>query len=807
MTIPKWLLPVIAVVAALAIGVAGLLVGSKFAVPTQTTVAAPTVLAPVLGPIDPSVAVTADSSSPELGSRTVTKPGTFPVGTIPSDINAKLDGLAAADDPSDPSDPALLPGSDPSPGGDPCSPADGSAPPADCPGGLHSVILHTIALPALTVSVTRGSYVECAGTVVPDGSLLIQVVTNAPAATDLTWQQDGGESHTIHVASTGDQNDTWQRSLSAADSIDSWIWVKVCYAIPGIDPWLGTRITTDATDFQSRHATNQQTLPANLTPTRPPADIIPVGNSTVFVSAPSRPQDEVRIRAFAVPDGDTPNCDNATDITGTLQLVRPLETHTVSRDSLTAMHYDTSFTLRTSTAFAVPAQTRIMVCVRWYAEGRAAWDRDTPAYLDELILVAPQVVAPVVTLDSVVLSGSVAANAVQITGSTEDGIDCGSRWSGPTAAGSAVTLSDAAVVCDFNSLLGRQDADGSLNVVTHVQTDHGLAVMEYLLPIQLSPCADGCAARTRAFDVPLSTFVRPTGICIGDCPTNTGQSAGTARVTAHWPAQAAGGNAGWYFGEHVQGVANVTPPDYPRMDDTAAVVLGAVDVANRSQSATLHLRTDRPVSYRVDLQAGACLRPGGFAGIINNVGTSDSVVQIPGLCLGSSYNLRVTLSDAEGDESIYSAGSSEHFWLGGQFFTQPTPALLTEQLTITKPDAPLVYIRTLQVDLDFQRSSLTVVPAQNCFDGAITPLLVTGSFDLAENIPVSIYVNYSLGTDPQAAYLHPDGSLRCSPGASGGYLHFTGSVTLEQISAGASVQMTDPTTGYIATLSLHNYHP
>lgn len=816
MTIPKWLLPVISIVAAIAVAASAVLIGMHFASPSDTTVAAPTVVAPVLGPVDPSVALSAVadkdgnlSSSPVLGSRTVTAPGTFPVGTVPSDIAQQVADLAAADNPGDPTDPALLPADNPAPVGDPCSPADGSDPPAGCPGGLHSVILHDIALPPLTVGVGSTTRQVC-GSYDPSDttSLFLEVVTNAPASTVVTWQQDGSPAHTLTVSSTDAVNTRWQSDLAGADSINSWIWVRTCLPIHGVDPYLSTRITMAATDFQGRRATKTQTWQASQQPGRPRTDIIPVGNSTVFVSAPFRPQDEVRIRAFTVQDEAIPNCDNATEITGSLRVVSPLETHVVSRDSLTAAHYDTSFTKRTSTAFAVPAQTRIMVCVRWYAEGRAAWDQDTPSYQDELILAAPAVVSPVVTLEAVSLSRSFAANSIQITGSTEDGIDCGSNWTGPEANGSLFTHVNSYVVCDFGSLLGRQDADGALNVVTHVPTDHGVAVMSNLLPIQLAPCADGCAARTRTFDVPLSTFVRPTALCSGDCPTNTGQSIGTARVTARWPAQAAGGTPGWYFGEHVEGVADMTPPDFPRMDDTVSIALGAVDTVNRSQSASFHIRTDRPSSYRVDLNSGGCIRPGGADSYTSSVAATDATVNLRGLCLGTGYRVTVTLSDAAGHTSVYALGSSEHFWLGGQFFTESSASSITAELSVSKAGAPLVYVRTIQLDLDNQRSTIHVIPGYDCYNGAITPSRRAGDFHFSENIPIAVYVAFSLGTDPQVTDIAADGSTQCRPvSLDQTRINFTGAVTLDQIAAGATVRMTDPTTGYVATLTLHNYHP
>jgi hypothetical protein len=230
-------------------------------------------------------------------------------------------------------------------------------------------------------------------------------------------------------------------------------------------------------------------------------------------------------------------------------------------------------------------------------------------------------------------------------------------------------------------------------------------------------------------------------------------------------------------------------------------------MANRSQSASFTLRTDRPVSYRVDLNPGACLRPGGVNSIISSVGTTTDVVQIPGLCLGTTYGLTVTLSDSDGNISIYSMGRNEHFWGGAQFTTAASRSNLTAQLSISKPGGGLVYVRTIQVDADYQRLSTAVQPAQNCWDGAITPALTSESPELGEDVSISVYVAYLPGDQPQREYLHPDGSLRCSPvaGADQQYLHLTGTVTLEQIASGASVVMTDPDSGYVATLALHNH--
>src|SRR4051794_33839485 len=63
MNIPKWLLPVIGVIAALAVGVAAVLVGMRFAPPAPASSYAgpPTVTVPVLAPVDQSSSVLDDA--------------------------------------------------------------------------------------------------------------------------------------------------------------------------------------------------------------------------------------------------------------------------------------------------------------------------------------------------------------------------------------------------------------------------------------------------------------------------------------------------------------------------------------------------------------------------------------------------------------------------------------------------------------------------------------------------------------------------------------------------------------------------
>lgn len=810
MTVPKWLIPVLAVVAALAVGVAAVFIGFRFATAQAVPVAAPTITAPVLAPVDPASALASDlgsdgtvSASPIAGLRSVTDPDSVGADAVPPDIVDAVGALAASDDPG--SDPAALAAADSAgSGGDPCAPSDGSTPPADCPPGLMSTVLHDIALPAFMVADPTSA--DCNTRAYGPDFVQFGVVTNAPAHTVMTWQQDGGDIHTVNLATSDSDNAAWQNSLAGADSIGPWIYLHVCVTLDHLTPFEGVRVTLHSTDFQGRTASTDHTHFPQDTRQRPPTDIIPVGNSTVFVSAPLTADDEVRIRAIPVPASGTASCDDAPALTGSFQVIRPQETHPVSADSLAAAGYKPEFTLRTSTAFAVPAATQVLVCVRWYNLHRSpVWESDSPYFRSELRLASPDLDVPTVRLDSMVLNTPVAHDSITIDGATEGGSHCGS-WTGPDADGRTVDLGGGIDFCAFSTLLGRSDADGALNVTTRVQTPGGLAVMPNLLPIALEPC-ESCAGRTRTFDVPLSTFVRPTGLCSGDCPANTGQAVGVARITATWTPRLGSGSPGWYFGERVEGAYTVPPPDFPRMDTSYSVVLGPVDSATRSQSASFRLVTDRQVSYRVQLNDGACLQPGGSPVVSSDALNTSVEVHLAGLCLGSHYGMSVTLTAADGSTATYTTGLSEHFWPASEFYTTPATQQVIAALSITKPGAPLVYLSDLRLSFAGTRSSLGVRPGRQCFDGPITPAATNEELHVGEQIPVEVYLAYRPGDQADPATRYADGALECTPadGTAQQYLRFTGSVTIGQILAGATVTMTDPASGYTATLALH--HP
>src|SRR3954471_20069096 len=97
MTIPKWLLPVIAIVAGLAVGVAATLVGMRFATPSAA-VPLKTETVPILAPTGPSATDTGTDPyavSGAVGSAQIVSPGQHGATLVDADSQRTIDGYNA----------------------------------------------------------------------------------------------------------------------------------------------------------------------------------------------------------------------------------------------------------------------------------------------------------------------------------------------------------------------------------------------------------------------------------------------------------------------------------------------------------------------------------------------------------------------------------------------------------------------------------------------------------------------------------------------------------------------------------------
>ncbi|HTN57718.1 MAG TPA: hypothetical protein VL043_05595, partial [Protaetiibacter sp.] len=111
MTVPKWLVPALAIVAALAVGVAATLLGRALATPDAVAVPSGTVVVPVLAPVpepphpsddEPSAGDPGEAGetpvSETVAEREITLPASDPDAIDPA-LAALIDTLAEAADP------------------------------------------------------------------------------------------------------------------------------------------------------------------------------------------------------------------------------------------------------------------------------------------------------------------------------------------------------------------------------------------------------------------------------------------------------------------------------------------------------------------------------------------------------------------------------------------------------------------------------------------------------------------------------------------------------------------------------------
>ncbi|MEO5534659.1 MAG: hypothetical protein ABIR17_05950 [Pseudolysinimonas sp.] len=817
MTVPKWLIPVISVVAALAVGIAAALVGGLFAAPQSTTITAATIQAPVLAPVagDQTLKELLDANpddfpvSGTVGVGTAVDPDSVPSGVLPDDVSTLLDDLDNAPDPADVAPPGTDPTS-PAPTGDPCA-DDPSGP--ECPTGIPGTILAIGGeLPALRVVATGANSADCPA---PEaGMIRFIATTNAPVTFDQYFISfTGGTSINTHVPleTTDAQRTAWNDANTA--NPDQTATIAYCIERSGYTTDSNVQVNLSATDDLGRTASATITVRASNGLDVPPTRIYPIGSSTVFASAPHT-ADEV-VRMFVYDQAVVPSCDYA-DGAGTYPTLRSPTTEVVSDSYLSDHSYEPDYTRRTSATFAVPVATNLLVCIGWFPahDSRPSFSRDTPLRVSEYPMTSPDVSAPRVVVTEAETWGGVATGSVTLDATTENGQFCG-EWTGPSSTSTGVVL------CDYAALLGRTDAGGSMLVTTRVPTAAGLAVNHQLLDVSLLSCDGGCAGRTRTFDVPLSSFVRPTSICSQNCDVPVGQSVGVARFVVTWPATTTG--AGWVLGDWREGDPTVDTDPRPSMNTDATVVVTPSATGTRSYDATLGVTTDRPTTVTARLVggdgvAGVCPLAGGTATTQDATLTTLHSLRFTGLCAGTGYAISVTLTDASGATTSYGpsgAHSDEgpsRLWIDGSFSTPSINASAGVTGTFSTGDSTAV-IAVTRFLVSFNHQDVNLAPhtivttTADCWVGDAHDYYGSHALTVGETIPITVHVEFWPGTDFVASTApgEPGYCTTASGWSSFRQVAFTGWVTYDQLMANATVTLTDPDTGYVVTLALQGF--
>ncbi len=418
--------------------------------------------------------------------------------------------------------------------------------------------------------------------------------------------------------------------------------------------------------------------------------------------------------------------------------------------------YEPDYTLRTSGTFSVPASTDVIVCLGWFPlhDGRPSFDRDTPIRASEYPMTSPDVSAPSVVISEIEYFGDAPTSGVHMTATTENGQYCG-EWD------ISFVIGDGYRLCDYGRLLGRTDAGGSMLVTTDVDVPEGHARNRVLLDVSLLSCDGGCAGRTRTFDVPLSSFIRPTSICTGDtCGINAGESIGIARLVVTWPATTTG--AGWVLGDWREGASGEPAADVPQLDTDAVAVVNPSPTIPRAFVASYAIEVDRPVTAHAEIFSfapidGICPR-GGAPTTWDSSATAATTftVRFDGLCAGWSYRVLLTLTDTAGGVSQWTVPGYEVLPSGGRWidsmFTTPgvgvTVGVSDLRFTTGSPDR-VVELRDIGVSVSNSDLGLNAVSPYQCWIGDVQDLHTSSrAVYVGEYVRVHVTARIRTATDP-----------------------------------------------------------
>ncbi len=660
----RYLRPAIGIVATLALGVGGTLLGIHFAAPEVITAPATQVEAPVLAPIAPGDET---AISQQTGTRTITNVGTTPTG-VPADLADLITEVSSADDPSL----AVTEYRDEEAGaaaGDPCSPTDGTAP-ADCPDGLHSAIfaldavrnqwVDAVAFPQNQAEYQATShytlYPWCPATAHTDTQAPLGLIASVPADFTVTYWPSADPSDRHTATATSSPEDRALYDSQTAGGIGPWdrVTPRTCILLDHLEPNTVYSVTVNSIDRFGPDASPRIATPKQLTFNSagelsiPEPEITTLGDNLVFVHALHTAGERVVIRGILAPIGhDAPDCDAVE--TGGLT-VGESET-TVSDEYLLEHDYLPEYSKRANKTFLLPEGATFVVCVRYYPQGDdvPSWETAQPDKQSRVVILAPDFVRPIVTLTN---NGSQRGSRVSVAVATVEGIKCGGDFDTNVPGHNAVPYS----LCEPGRVTGtvvladelrNYGYDGQLAVVTKLAPQGGgETVKDSLLDIGLQPCIVHC----------------PTPAEL-DYRLLLGPSGSTETVTLHvsWEQGRTNGTSEWVIPPIETTAPDYVRPDEPDFDHDAALDDFQIDWEAKNQGLTYMFHADRAVDYTVTLGGQIpdaslpCLD--GASPVATRSGHTDGLAPVRldfyGLCMGEVYNLEVTLTDDTGRTVSY----------------------------------------------------------------------------------------------------------------------------------------------------------
>lgn len=802
MTVPKWLIPVLAVVATLALGVAAVFIGFRFASPDVQTTPTDQVTVPVIAPFDPHDGT---GTSAVIGTTTVTEPGSSQPD-VPQDQQDLVDAVLHSDDPRGTAEDHS---GGTAPAGDPCSPPSGPAP-AGCPAGAHGSIRSDLAPLWVNAqafppaSSPRPADPVCPVSTPVAGTAPIGVSSSAPAHYEIEYWWTGDPS---------------SRVTATADTAPE---VAIAYATALADPSVATtdlpvphtclqlfvdRDRTYSGQVVAIDADGHRSIPAPIAFSGAGADVHPelevstIGENLLVMSAVAR--DDQRVEFYLVGTGASGvgSCDSE----GT-RVPSAGDAHTaviIPDSQRIAQHWPDRFTVRFTQVVALPFGTTALVCARWF-DGTdftptAPWDPSvTPLFQSRQVVMSPDKLVPTLTTGG--FSGGSGESFVTV--STTTGVLCrgesttalrlSSTAIRPTPFDLCSATFDGTVHTDISGRYWTEPVANYFAVTTETSTPATTYSISAGVPAPLLPCVGACA--------------------IPD-PQDYRIAVGPARDIAGWWGfqlvyrATAGGNrsADWALGGVASGPGGTTPSSGPTFDTAAVVGSAALDPDALTVSATVPVTTDQPVDYEIRAfpaeASGPRQCPSGPAPRVTGHLDGPGVVTIPGLCVATGYALQITLVDATGHRGVWSSTGADpsRMWPGARFVTAGLPSTL--HYTFTASGVAGGYVSDLLISLEGTVTTVYLVPGMNDENGQCLGgdrLEISGEVDGSQIASLTeLYLTYRIRT--------PDSGGGCTPAGTEPMVQTT---TLDVISlrdlldASPEVTVTGPSGAYTLSMSL-----
>ncbi len=757
MTVPKWFIPLLAAVAAIAMAVAGVLIGIRFAPPSVAEVPSATVEVPVLAPVDDPESDDGEPS-PVVAATEVTLPGTAPVD-LPPGLGAVVDALTEAPDPTftlmeydvdeaDTDD-------------DPCAPRVGD-PPADCPEGLHSTVLSLIAerdfnFGGQAFPPTYAEYLErggnpigmlwCDGPTATDSSVPFGILGSAPATFSIEYwptEQPGEVARLDAVSTPDDQRAEYLAALETAETTNDLPLSRTCLTLDGLEVDTAYTAVVASVDDSGRFAPPRTVrFHTAGAPVHPGAQIVTIGENLVFVSALHPENQSVDVRVHVGDAGSVPTCSDL-PAGGGGELTLTETDVPVSDDEVNAVNAPLNFRFKRVLTYAIPEGSTALVCARWYAAGTApSWVREQPLHESSAILQSPDRLAPTLTLTSVD-SNDDAITRIGFQVSSVEGSSCGTLFSW---RGLDTDLPAGLCRGSYGLRTGGATEDGDRLWDAGFRGDLVVTWTEYRGDVAgepqraLLPSADGGCR----------------GVCTAPAPQTFRVWSDNSALTLvmGWEQGATNGLAEW----NVTAVSDVSPdyvrPDEPQFDldqqwefTEPTFPPGYGDIAPLDWvNGRFQLVVDRPVDYVVRLTSGvrgvaaqgcstdAVLEASGRA-------ESSTLINIPYVCLGGQYYGEIELVDDAGVRVVWNVHDRPHFWAAGTTIQAPT--LLAEvSYQIGAQSVGFSYVGVLDLAVEHHDMNAMAEIGERCTLGGLIQSTGAGEVGLHSTVFVRFAIRFT----------------------------------------------------------------